>query len=132
MLTAVYLINRTPTKLLDSKTPYEMLFGIKPTYEHIRVFGSLFYAHNHSRARNKFDARAHKSIFLGYPHGQKGWKVYNLENKWMYVPRDVVFFDNAFPWANIVIILLCHLKVFIYKPKAMMTFLYILVHWHPS
>ena len=72
VLTPAYLINRTPTKLLDSKTPYEVLFGKRPSYAHIKTFGCLCYAHNHSRGRDKFDARAVRCMFLGYPNGQKG------------------------------------------------------------
>ena len=56
MLSAAYLINRTPTKVLDGQTPYEVLFGIKPTYDHVKVFGCLCYAHNHEATRDKFDA----------------------------------------------------------------------------
>lgn len=34
VLTGSFLINRTPTRLLDGKTPYEILFGEPPTLEH--------------------------------------------------------------------------------------------------
>jgi len=44
VLTAAHLINRTPTKLLKGKTLYEVLFNQKPSYKHIRIFGSLFCA----------------------------------------------------------------------------------------
>ena len=39
VLTAAYIINRTPSKLLKGKTPYEILFGCKPSYNEMRVFG---------------------------------------------------------------------------------------------
>jgi len=41
---AAYLINQTPSKLLGGKTPYEIIYQTKPTYEHVKVFGSLYYA----------------------------------------------------------------------------------------
>jgi hypothetical protein len=38
-LAAVYLINRTPTKLLQYSTPLETLIDEKPGYASIWVFG---------------------------------------------------------------------------------------------
>ena len=38
--TAVYLKNRSPTRSLMFKTPFEALYGFKPAVKHLRVFGS--------------------------------------------------------------------------------------------
>ena len=97
VLTAAYLINRTPTSILQGKTPYEVLFKAKPTIDHVKVFGSLCYVHQHLRKKDKFDSRSKKCIFVGYPFGKKGWKVYDLETGEIFVSRDVVFCEQIFP-----------------------------------
>lgn len=38
-LTAAYLINRTPSFIFNGKTPYEVLFGAKPSYDLIKCLG---------------------------------------------------------------------------------------------
>lgn len=99
VLTASYLINRTPTATLYGKTPYELLYGAKASYRHLRVFGCLCYAHYASRGEDKFAARSRRCIFVGYPHGQKGWRVYDLESRRFLVSRDVVISEDTFPFA---------------------------------
>ena len=37
--TAAYLLNRSPTKALHNKTPFEAWFGKQPNVNHLRVFG---------------------------------------------------------------------------------------------
>jgi transposase InsO family protein len=39
--TAVYLLNRSPTKSLDGKTPYEAWHGKRPRVDHLRTFGCI-------------------------------------------------------------------------------------------
>jgi len=65
---------------------------------HLRVFGSLCYGHNQNRQRDKFDSRSRKCVFVGYPFGQKGWNLFDLETKNFFVSRDVRFIENEFPY----------------------------------
>lgn len=91
LLIATYLINRTPTPVLNNKSPYEILFQKPPSYEHLRVFGSLFFATTLPHPTDKFASRAIKGVFLGYPYAKKGYKILNLETKKFFVSRDVKF-----------------------------------------
>ena len=101
VMTASHLINRMPTKVLKGRFPYEILYGIKLQYDHLRVFGSLCYTHRRSHDRDKFGPRSRRCIFLGYPFGQKGWKVYDLDKKEFLISRDVVFYENEFPMVSV-------------------------------
>jgi hypothetical protein len=39
-------------------------------------------------------------MFVGYPYGKKGWKLYDLETKDFFVSRDVEFFETTFPFVQ--------------------------------
>lgn len=41
MVCATYVINRMPLSLVNMRTPYELMFGEKPSVKHLKVF--LFY-----------------------------------------------------------------------------------------
>lgn len=99
-MAASYLINRTPSRLLQNKTTYEMLHGHPPTYDNLRVFGALCYARRISRGRDKFDDSCTRCVFLGYPMGKKGWVVCDLETEHIFVSRDVAFHEDIFPFAE--------------------------------
>ena len=59
VLTAAYLINRTPASVLDGKTPYEMLYNFEPFLEHLRLFGCLCFCTILNES-NKLSSRAEK------------------------------------------------------------------------
>jgi len=82
------LINKTPSTLWSGKTPYEILYHQTPSYGHIKVFGTLTYG---KRSKDKFAPRGRRCLFVGYPFGQKGWKMFDLESHEYFVSRDVIF-----------------------------------------
>ena len=49
-LTAAYLINRNQGSILHGRT-CEKLLKDKPSYDHIRVFGSLYYDYSHQNTK---------------------------------------------------------------------------------
>lgn len=98
-MTVAHLINRTPSSVLRGASPYEVLYGDNPSYESLRVFGSLCYTHLWSRDKDKFGTRSRRCVFVGYPSGQKGWKVFDLDKEDFIISRDVVFNEVEFPYA---------------------------------
>uniref|UniRef100_A0A2N9GBD9 Integrase catalytic domain-containing protein n=1 Tax=Fagus sylvatica TaxID=28930 RepID=A0A2N9GBD9_FAGSY len=95
VLTAAYLLNRMPSRILKGKSPFEMFFpGKNPFSVPPRVFGCVSFVHNHSPNRDKLDPRAHKCIFLGYSRTQKGYRCYSPSLRKHFVSADVTFFED--------------------------------------
>jgi len=71
--TAVYLINRSPAKSLQYKTPHEMWSKEKPDLKHLRIFGCKALAHIPKELRQKWDEKSKDCLFLGYLEHSKGY-----------------------------------------------------------
>ena len=61
--TAVYLVNRYPSRALDLKTPEEMWSGKPHELGNLRTFGCAAFAHQKD---DKLSLRSRKCVFLGY------------------------------------------------------------------
>lgn len=72
--TAAYLINRLPSRILDSKSPLEVMKGRPLDLSNLRVFGCVCFIHIQDNHRDKLDHTATKCVFLGYSSSQKGYK----------------------------------------------------------
>jgi hypothetical protein len=92
--TAVYMLNRSPTKSLEGVTPYEAWHGKKPSVEHLRVFGCVGHVKNNGPGVKKLTDRSAKMVFLGYAEGTKGYRMHDLESKKLHISRDVIFEEN--------------------------------------
>lgn len=97
--TAVYLINRTPSSVLQGKSPFEILFSKSPNLSHLSVFGCLCFAH--VRTIDRFPACRHPYVFTDYPYSKKGWTIYDLDTHNFVVSQDVHFVENQFPFSTV-------------------------------
>jgi hypothetical protein len=96
VVTAVYILNRAPTRSLEGKTPYEVWHGKKPSVHHLRTFGCVVYVKDTRPHLAKLDARGKKGVFIGYEIGSKAYRVFDpVENK-VLVSCDVAFDENNF------------------------------------
>ncbi|KAB2603956.1 retrovirus-related Pol polyprotein from transposon TNT 1-94 [Pyrus ussuriensis x Pyrus communis] len=95
MHTAVYILNRCPTKALGNITPFEAYNGRKPGIAHLKNFGSLCYVHVPTELRQKLDAKSTKGVFVGYATCEKGYRVLDPICKKLILSRDIVFDEEA-------------------------------------
>jgi hypothetical protein len=91
VMTAIYLLNRTPVKALAWRTPFEAVHGDKPSLAHLNEIGARAYTLNHSLKRgDKLESRA----LVGQLVGFDSTNIYRI---WMPTlsrvirTRDVVF-----------------------------------------
>ncbi|KAF8051082.1 hypothetical protein N665_1804s0001 [Sinapis alba] len=94
VLTACYLINRIPTRILQDQSPYEVLNKTRPTIDHMRVFGCLCFVLIPGEQRNKLEAKSTRAMFIGYSPHQKGYKCYVPETRRVLISRDVKFVES--------------------------------------
>jgi hypothetical protein len=97
---ATYIINRVCTPLLNNHSPYFLLYNELPNLHELKVFGSLVYASTLTAHRTKLQSRAKKSVFLGYIPGIKGYVLYDLHTREIFVSRNVIFHENILPYST--------------------------------
>ncbi|KAJ0795571.1 putative RNA-directed DNA polymerase [Helianthus annuus] len=97
----IYILNRVPTKALKNTTPYEVLYGRKPTVKHLRVFGCKTHMKIPSINVAKLNDRSKQVMYVGNEPGSKAFRLYDPTKNRIYVSRDVRFEERTrFEWSN--------------------------------
>jgi histone deacetylase 1/2 len=100
-LAATYLINRTPSKVINFETPLERLYQVKPDFSSLRVFGCACWPNLRPYKKHKLSFRSKECVFLGYSNLHKGFKCLDIPNGRVYISRDVTFDENMFPFSKL-------------------------------
>jgi len=74
------------------------LYGSLPDINSFKVFGCLCFASTLLAHRSKLQSRARKSVFLGYKSDTKGYVLYDLDTREIFVSRNVVFRELILPY----------------------------------
>jgi hypothetical protein len=96
VVTAVYILNRSPTKALDDRMPYAAWHRRKPTVPHLRVFGCLAFAKELGHI-DKLDDRSTPGVFIGYAEGSKAYHIFDPKTQRVHTARDV-FSGRGWVW----------------------------------
>jgi hypothetical protein len=89
-MTVVHLLNRSPTKALDGKTPYEAWHGWKPVVSHLHVFGCLAFAKELNHI-GKLNDQSTSGVFIGYAEGVKAYRILDPMTQCVRISWDIVF-----------------------------------------
>jgi hypothetical protein len=96
VVTVVYILNRSPTKALNGRTPYEAWHGRKLAVSHLRVFSCLAFAKELGHV-GKLDDRSTPGVYIGYAEGSKAYGILDPETQHARRARDV--FNEGRGWA---------------------------------
>jgi len=100
-LSATYLINRTPSRVIHNSTPLKRLFQHDPDYAFLRVFGCACWPNLRPYNAHKLEYRSKRCAFLGYSQLHKGYKCLDISTGRIYISRDVIFDENVFPFSEL-------------------------------
>ncbi|KAJ9557063.1 hypothetical protein OSB04_011677 [Centaurea solstitialis] len=92
--TACYTQNRTLIVKRTGKTAYEMVEQRKPNIDFFRVFGCKCYVLNDRENLGKFDPKSDESIFIGYSHNSKAYRVFNKRTRTILESSNVDFSES--------------------------------------
>jgi len=96
-LTAIFLINRLPSPVLQHDSPFSKLMKRAPNYTILRTFGCLCYPLLRPYANHKLSFRSKPCIFIGYGGNQKGYRCPDPTTNKVYLSRSVIFDETHFP-----------------------------------
>lgn len=99
VLHAVYL-KCYYTPLLNSKSPYQVLYNKSPNYTNLKIFGCLAFSYTSIQNRSKFDPRGRMNVFVGYKPGCKGYLLLDLLTQQIHVSRHVIFLETPCPFTS--------------------------------
>ena len=99
--TAVFLINRLPSKILSNRSPFEQLYGKPPDYTFLRTFGCAIWPNLRPFNSTKLQFHSKKCVFLGYSYLHKGFKCLDPSDGRIYISWDVIFDEHVFPFASL-------------------------------
>jgi hypothetical protein len=99
VITANFLLQRTPIAIINNSTPNQLFTKKEPNYNSIKVFGSKCSVKKNDeggngRSKGKLDDRSEICIIVGFDEVHNSYLVYNPRKNKVTQARDVIFFED--------------------------------------
>ena len=85
----MWLMNQTPTKAVDGKTPFEAAFGKKPDWSEVQEWGEKVWVR--IEGGDKLGERVKEGRWMGISEDSKGVRVYWPDKKTITTEHNVYF-----------------------------------------
>lgn len=92
--TASYIRNRCESRADISASPFELFWGIKPSVQHLRVYGCDAVALIKGQNISKLHPKGINCRLVGYSSSQKGYRLIDPDNK-VIISRSVRFMNET-------------------------------------
>jgi hypothetical protein len=95
VMTAIYILNRSPSKGAGGRTPYELWTESTPSVHHLCTFGCVAHVKNTRPHLQKLGDRSKPMIFVGYEARSMAYRAYDSATRHIHISRDVVFNEEV-------------------------------------
>ena len=93
--TVVHVLNRSVNKRLNSLTPYELIYKVRPDVSYFRTFESNGYKHIPKQLRSKLEAKSERLVFVGYESEGKAFRVWHPGTRKVSITTDIVVHEDS-------------------------------------
>jgi len=93
---SVFIFNRTPLESLGGYAPLQLVTGVKPRWDHLKVWGCTAYEHIPNDKFGKVPGipRGRKLIFVGFDPSASGFMLFDPETRRFFSSVNVYFYEN--------------------------------------
>ena len=95
MTTALFILNRAPTKTLKGKMSFEAWHGRKLSVSFLWTFGCIGHVRKTKLVLTKLEDKSTPMVFLGYAEGTKACWLYDPRGTKVLISHDIVFDEKA-------------------------------------
>jgi hypothetical protein len=101
---ATHVYNRTPLRCHNWQTPYKLLYGEKPSIDHLRIFGCGAYVFIPAKIQaNKLAPKSEIVTYLGNAPNAGGFMFMKAPNNVIFYTTHCIFDESMFPRCNKVV-----------------------------
>ena len=98
---AAYLANRSPSRPLKMKTPFEKWYGYEPHVGHLRVFGCAVVSRKGKKKLPKAQDHGEYRIMVGYDIETSNYLTMDPRTRVVTKTPNCWFFETEFPYARL-------------------------------
>jgi hypothetical protein len=91
ILTATYIKDRTPTRSLKDKTPFEAYYGRKPDISHLREIGCKAFVLLPAVHTPKIYSKSIECVLVSYSPNSKACRCYNRNTGRIIISQNIQF-----------------------------------------